>query len=586
MMDLTMVLFERLGLLLVIAFVLTRIPGFRSLLYREFSFKMAGIHACVFGIFGIAGTLTGVVIGSDFTVTHAFVWEVEADQMVVSSSLVAIVMAGLLGGPAVGLGAGIIAGTHLFFLGGIGFMANSLVNPLTGLLAGFTARFFSQERVISPIKALFIGIFPPILLMHLLLIFDSLDRTMVELINTIGLPVVLSNSIAIAIFTAMIAIVLREQENEAAFATRQALTIAEEALPFLKEESFQKKAEGIADLFYARLKLAAVTVTNDKEVMAHKGLGGDHHRIGNPLITQISHQALESKEILVAYSQAEIQCTHKKCPLEAVIIIPIWEAQQTIGLIKLYFRKPQHIRPVELMLAEGLGQLIANQLKTIKAERLELHTRDAELSNLQAQINPHFLFNTLHMIAALFRKEPEKARHITVQLAHFMRFNLKLVSTQLVPLEKETEHVKAYIEIIQTRFTGRMQIHFIQPEEMSHLLIPPSSIQPLVENSVRHGLEHVSEGGRVDVKMEQVGKWIKISVQDNGQGFPDSILLQAGEKVLTGKPHGGTGLYNVNQRLINLLGEESRLHVRNLSGGGSEVHFTIPAVNTRKEDDL
>lgn len=65
-------------------------------------------------------------------------------------------------------------------------MANSLVNPLTGLLAGFTARFFSQERVISPIKALFIGIFPPILLMHLLLIFDSQDRTMIELINVIA----------------------------------------------------------------------------------------------------------------------------------------------------------------------------------------------------------------------------------------------------------------------------------------------------------------------------------------------------------------------------------------------------------------
>lgn len=575
-MNLTVVLFERLGLLLVIAFVLTRSPGFRSLLYREFSIKMAGIHACVFGLFGIAGTLTGVVIGNDFTVVHEFVWNVEDNQMVVSSSLVAIVIAGLLGGPVVGLGAGIIAGTHLFFLGGIGFLANSLVNPLTGLLAGFTARFFSQERVISPIKALFIGIFPPILLMHLLLIFDSQDRTMIELINTIGLPVVLSNSIAIAIFTAMIAIVLREQENEAAFATRQALTIAEEALPFLKEESFQNKAEGIADLLYARLKLAAVTVTNEKEVMAHKGLGGDHHKIGNQLMTQISRQALASKEILVAYSQAEIQCTHKNCPLEAVIIIPIIEAQQTIGLIKLYFRKPQHIRPVELMLAEGLGQLIANQLKSIKAERLELHTRDAELSNLQAQINPHFLFNTLHMIAALFRKDPEKARHITVQLAQFMRFNLKLVSTQLVPLEKETEHVKAYIEIIQTRFTSRLQIHFLQPEGISHLLIPPSSIQPLVENSVRHGLEHVSEGGRVDVRMEQLGERIKISVRDNGQGFPDHILLQAGETVLAGKQHGGTGLYNVNQRLINLLGKEARLHVRNLSEGGCEVYFTIP----------
>ncbi len=146
-------------------------------------------------------------------------------------------------------------------------------------------------------------------------------------------------------------------------------------------------------------------------------------------------------------------------------------------LIKLYFRKPQHIGPVELMLAEGLGQLIANQLKTIKAERLELHTRDAELSNLQAQINPHFLFNTLHMIAALFRKDPEKARHITVQLAQFMRFNLKLVSTQLVPLEKETEHVKAYIEIIQTRFTSRLQIYFFTAERNL------SPVNPAVINS-------------------------------------------------------------------------------------------------------
>lgn len=196
-------------------------------------------------------------------------------------------------------------------------------------------------------------------------------------------------------------------------------------------------------------------------------MGGDHHKIGNRLTTQISRRALASKETLVAYSKTEIQCTHKNCPLEAVIIIPILEAQQTIGLIKLYFRKPQHIGPVELMLAEGLGQLIANQLKTIKAERLELHTRDAELSNLQAQINPHFLFNTLHMIAALFRKDPEKARHITVQLAQFMRFNLKLVSTQLVPLEKETEHVKAYIEIIQTRFTSRLQIYFFYSRKES-----------------------------------------------------------------------------------------------------------------------
>ncbi|WP_246001160.1 LytS/YhcK type 5TM receptor domain-containing protein [Oceanobacillus piezotolerans] len=578
-MQLTLVLFERLGLLLVVAFVLTRSPGFRSLLYREFSYKMAIIHAGVFGLFGVAGTLTGVIIDTDFNVIREFVWYVEENQMVVSSSLVAIVIAGLLGGPIVGIGAGIIAGTHLFFLGGIGFLANSLVNPLTGLLAGYTARFFSQERVISPIKSLFIGIFPPILLMHLLLIFHSADQEMIAIVNTIGIPVVLSNSIAIAIFTAMIAVVLREQENEAAFATKQALTIAEEALPYLKEDSFKEKAEGIANLLYARLKLAAVTVTNEKEVMAHKGLGSDHHRIGNHLTTQISKRAIDTKQMIVAYSQEEIQCTDNNCPLEAVIIIPILEGNKAIGLIKLYFRKAQQIRPVELMLAEGLGQLITNQLKAIKAEQLELHTRDAELSNLQAQINPHFLFNTLHMIASLIRKDHEKARHITIQLAHFMRFNLKLVSTHLVPLEKEFEHVKAYITIIQTRFTGRLQINFSEPEGVSHLLIPPSTIQPLVENSVGHGLERVTEGGIIDVNIEKTAYTLKVSVRDNGRGFPEEILSQIGDVMLTNRQHGGTGLYNVNQRLMNLLGEEARLHVRNLPGNGSEVYFTIPILN-------
>src|SRR5699024_11721207 len=94
-------------------------------------------------------------------------------EIVISLSLVTIVIAGLLGGAVVGLGAGIIVGIHLYFLGGIGWFANVLINPVTGLLAGLTGRFFSKQRVISPIQALFIGIFPPILHMQLLIIIYS-----------------------------------------------------------------------------------------------------------------------------------------------------------------------------------------------------------------------------------------------------------------------------------------------------------------------------------------------------------------------------------------------------------------------------
>ena len=579
MTNLTIVLFERLGLLLVLAFVLTRIPGFRSLLYREYSIKMSIVHACVFGIFGIAGTITGVIVAEDGAVVHDLIWTVKGGEMVVSSSLVAIVIAGLLGGPIVGLGAGFLAGAHLFALGGIGFVANCVVNPLTGLLAGLTARFFSRERVISPLKALFIGIFPPVLHMQLLLIFDSQPAETIAIVNRIGLPLVLSNSIAIAIFTAMIGIVLREQESEAALATRQALTIAEEALPFLKKDDSRDMAKGITNLLYHRLKLAAVSMTNEQNVLAHIGLGEDHHREGDLIVTSLAQQAIDTKEMQIAYSHTEIQCSHKNCPLEAAIIIPIMGANDATQLIKFYFKKAQHIRPVEITLAKGLGQLISNQQSTIAAEKLKLHIRDAELRNLQAQINPHFLFNTLHLIATLFRRDPDKARHITVQLAQYMRFNLSLVSTSLVHLEKECEHVKAYMEIIQARFSNRLRIRFSWSEELSHVSIPPSTIQPLVENCVQHGLNQVTAGGLVEVIIKRVGTDIQIIVRDNGCGFPEEMLHRIGNMPLTAHQDGGTGLFNVNQRLIRLLGDQARLHIHNLSVHGSEVFFTIPYEN-------
>ncbi|WP_337019888.1 LytS/YhcK type 5TM receptor domain-containing protein, partial [Oceanobacillus massiliensis] len=298
MKDLTIILFERLGLLLVIAFVMTRTPGFKSLLYREYSMKMSLLHALVFGIFGMASTATSISLTEEAEIIRNFIiFPVADDQLIVSSSLVAIVIAGLLGGPIVGLGAGLIAGGHLIFLGGIGWLANGLVNPLTGWLAGMTARFFSNERVIPPHKALFIGVFPPILQMQLLLIMYTDGNSMVTVVDRIGLPLVLSNSIAIAIFTAMIGIVLREQENEAALATKQALTIAEEALPYLKKDSNQEVATGLAHLLYDRLKLAAVSIADKQEVLAHIGLGDSHHQPGDKLSAPLALKSLQMGEL-------------------------------------------------------------------------------------------------------------------------------------------------------------------------------------------------------------------------------------------------------------------------------------------------
>src|SRR5690625_6427324 len=107
----------------------------------------------------------------------------------------------------------------------------------------------------------------------------------------------------------MIVIVHREEENEASASTRRALAIAEEALPFLKNYSQLEMAEGIASLLYERLGIAAVSVTSDAEILAHKGIG-NHHHPGDPIRTTISRRAIATKTMLVAYTKAEVQCNH------------------------------------------------------------------------------------------------------------------------------------------------------------------------------------------------------------------------------------------------------------------------------------
>lgn len=140
-----MILVQRLGLLLISAFLVSRIPGFRSLLDREMDVKTTIVHSVIYGLFGIVGTISGVVFEDGEIVSNFIFSPVEDDQLLVSSSLVPIVIAGLLGGPAVGMGAGWIAGIHLFFLGGMGYSASCLVNILTGLLVGMTARFLRRN---------------------------------------------------------------------------------------------------------------------------------------------------------------------------------------------------------------------------------------------------------------------------------------------------------------------------------------------------------------------------------------------------------------------------------------------------------
>lgn len=576
MEQLTLLLFERMGILLILTFILTRIPLFRQLLDREVSIRTSLYFSIIFGTFGSAGIYAGLVVAEDQLISSFWITTLEESQGIAHSALVGVVIGGLLGGPVVGVGAGLITGIHLYSLGGFTALANGLSAPITGLFAGWIARFFSHERVITASKALFIGMFAPILLMGLILIFSYPPEAAIELVNTIGIPMVLTNSVSIAIFTMMIRVALHEEERSAAFETQRALKIAELTLPYLKKGLTPETALATAHLLKRELKAAAVAVTDTDYILAHVGIGSNHHLPGEKLQTELARTAIRTGEIQIAHHRNQIQCRDSKCPLGASIKVPIIQASRVSGIIALYFKRPQQITKVEEALARGLGTLISNQLNLALAENMATLMKDAELRVLQAQIHPHFMFNTLNAINTLIRLDPQLARHVTVQLGTYMRLNLKMVSSQLVPVKQEMSHLQAYIEIIKIRFADQFVIDCEMEEGLEDVLIPPVILQPLVENSIHHGLKGKPNGGEIRIQMKREGDLVKVRVEDNGSGIPEHVMEQLGKTSVKSEEGNGIGVHNANQRLISLFGPEAKLQFENREGGGCRISFTIP----------
>jgi two-component system sensor histidine kinase LytS len=572
-----LLLFERMGVLLILAFILTRIPLFRQLLDRKMSVGNILYFSCLFGLFGILGTYAGVVVQDNTVYSSFWIFPLAPEQAIAHSALVGVVIGGLMGGPVVGMGAGLITGTHLMYIGGFSGLAGGIASMLIGILAGGVARFFSQERVISPVKALFIGMFAPILLMGVILISASPPERAVQLVDLIGIPMVLTNSVSIAIFTTMLRVAMREEERTAAYETQRALYIAEAALPHLKQGLTYKTAEAVAGLLMRELKAAAVAITDTERILAHAGIGITQHLPGEAIQSELLHKAIATGEMQIADSPEHIQPKH--AALGAAIIVPITQGGRVAGLIQLYFKRSQEIRTVEIVLARGLGQLISYQLNVAMHEKMTHLMKEAELKLLQAQINPHFLFNTLNSIISLIRLNPDMARHVTMQLGTFMRLNLKIMSSQWITVRQEMNLLNAYLDIIRIRFADQFAVVCEMDPELESQMIPPAAIQLLVENSIKHGLRNKKSGGLIRIVLKRNNGRAEICIEDNGTGIPADVLAKLGEKPVPSSEGNGLGVYNINQRLISLFGNDARLFVENKAEGGCRFRFSMPCTN-------
>ena len=205
--------------------------------------------------------------------------------------------------------------------------------------------------------------------------------------------------------------------------------------------------------------------------------------------------------------------------------------------------------------------------RDLRTSQLEAQLAKSHLQTLKSQLQPHFLFNTLHSISALMLTDVVAADQMMSRLSDLLRMSLEGDGTQITTLSRELEFVNGYLEIEKIRFEERLTVVLDIAPNTLDAQIPHLLLQPLVENAVRHGISRLSSGGNVRITASHNGRSLRLQIKDNGPGLVGRTDVQ---------PRGGLGLGSTRERLRTLYGNDQEVDIRNAPGGGVEVNLRLP----------
>ncbi|GFK93194.1 Sensor histidine kinase YpdA [Fundidesulfovibrio magnetotacticus] len=552
---------QRFGLLLAGGFAIMTVTSIDKLgPRRDRPLWATLLLVAMFGVFGVLGTYTGNAVFKSFANLRAMV----------------VVTAGLFGGPGVGFGVGFIAGAHRYLIdiGGFSALPCGLATLIEGTAAGLVAARLTGNRLDWRL-AMGLCLAGETLHMGLVLAFSQPLSEAVALVRVIALPMIVFNSLGAALFVKALDLQMRFRQAQNRDLARQILSIANQTVAHLRAGLTAGTARATADIILREAQVAAVAVTSGQTILAHVGEGQDHHLSGGMVRTAATRRVIESGEPLFVRDRQGIDCSQRGCPLSEAIIVPLRKGSAILGCLKIYGTGRRPLDETLFGLAKGLADLFSTQLELEDIGIKNQLLAQAEIGRLQAQINPHFLFNSLNTIASFCRTAPAQARELLLDLSRYMRRNLDS-SRGLIRLCDEVDQTRAYLAIEQARFGERIRAEIDLAPGAQDCLVPPLIIQPLVENAVRHGILCKEEGGVVRLRARRENGELLVEVADDGAGMDAAqvfaIQTRGGAESLSE----GVGARNSNQRLVQLYGPAHALRVESAPGAGTSISLRIP----------
>ena len=477
-----------------------------------------------------------------------------------------VVAGGLLGGPYVAAITGLIAGIHraVVNLGRETAIPCAIATVIGGFLTAYVSRFVkNKDRMFFAFLLAFVV---ENLSMALILLIQK-DKVLAQsIVKNFYIPMVFMNSVGAAILILLVEDIIQKSELIAGNQAKLALEIANKTLPYFRNtENLNEVCKIIANSLGAR----ATVITDTKEIIA--GFSTDKSVINRSNIrSNNTREVLKTGEVMLVIKDDEDEIIEDffyiSPHIKSCIILPLKEKNDVSGTLKIFFDTAEKITEKNRYLMIGLSHLISTQMEISKVENLISLLKYSELKALQSQINPHFLFNVLNTMTSLIRTNPEKAREVTIDLSNYLRYNLdnNLKSVELI---KELNQIDTYIKIEKARFGEKLNIIYDVDESLYNFQIPSLIIQPLVENSIKHGILKKRDKGFVKIIVKKIDKDIEVAIEDDGVGIEQAVIDNLDKKI-----EENIGLKNVHQRLKLLYGEG--LNITKLEQG-TRIKFKI-----------
>ena len=477
-----------------------------------------------------------------------------------------VVAGGLLGGPYVAALTGLVAGIHraIVNLGRETAIPCAIATIIGGFLTAYVSRFAkNKDRMFFAFLLAFVV---ENLSMALILLIQK-DKVLAQsIVKNFYIPMVFMNSVGAAILILLVEDIIQKSELIAGNQAKLALEIANKTLPYFRNtENLSEVCKIIANSLGAR----ATVITDTKEIIA--GFSTDKSVINRSNIrSNNTREVLKTGEVMLVIKDDEDEIIEDffyiSPHIKSCIILPLKEKNDVSGTLKIFFDTAEKITEKNRYLMIGLSHLISTQMEISKVENLISLLKYSELKALQSQINPHFLFNVLNTMTSLIRTNPEKAREVTIDLSNYLRYNLdnNLKSVELI---KELNQIDTYIKIEKARFGEKLNIIYDVDESLYNFQIPSLIIQPLVENSIKHGILKKRDNGFVKIIVKRIDKDIEVAIEDDGVGIEQAVIDNLDKKI-----EENIGLKNVHQRLKLLYGEG--LNITKLEQG-TRIKFKI-----------